>query len=495
MVFSWAAGPASSAAPRRAAQLLLTCHAEPKWSFLADVRRGPGTNWGILRQFVHDEDNTEFRVIGRDAESKWYQVIPPEPHQDKIGWAWHESLNVYGNCLNLPITEEKPEITPDEVPPLPRPQALPDFAAPYLALGEFDRVWQVTDSLLYLRYDVPGEEQKDRIQAHVLVMNLADDRLDLGVTIGAVPAVEGVPVSKMAADTGALAAINGDFYAGNYFPQGITVIEGQVVTAPKLRAAFGLSQDREPFIGYFTMGWTWPAYVVAENGEVIPLQLMNVPCDPQWLCMYTHHRANRLPEGFGGVRVLMDENFEVVEIIRDKGLDIPDGYSALLGGQSTGDWLLANVEVGDTLEVVRPTDPPWENFESVISGGPRLLIDEEIHLDCYPEPRPGEICEEFTFEFRDGNYGLKSLPRSAVGYNEAGLVYIIMVEGYEVQDSGGMTRQELADLFLRLGATQAMEFDGGGSSSLVLGPNGRISDVGWEGERRVSNALLVFWEE
>jgi exopolysaccharide biosynthesis protein len=82
-----------------------------------------------------------------------------------------------------------------------------------------------------------------------------------------------------------------------------------------------------------------------------------------------------------------------------------------------------------------------------------------------------------------------------VGYNEEGLVYIIMVEGYEVQDSGGMTRQELADLFLRLGATQAMEFDGGGSSSLVLGPNGRISDVGWEGERRVSNALLVFWEE
>jgi hypothetical protein len=195
----------------------------------------------------------------------------------------------------------------------------------------------------------------------------------LGVTIGAIPAVEGVPVSKMAADTGALAAINGDFYAGNYFPQGITVIEGQVVTAPKLRSAFGFSHEREPFIGYFTMGWTWPAYVVAENGEVIPLQLMNVPCDPQWLCMYTHHRANRLPEGFGGVRVLMDENFEVVEIIQDKGIDIPDGYSALLGGQSTGDWLLANVEVGDMLEIVRPTDPPWENFQSVISGGPRLM--------------------------------------------------------------------------------------------------------------------------
>jgi hypothetical protein len=161
---------------------------------------------------------------------------------------------------------------------------------------------------------------------------------------------------------------------------------------------------------------------------------------------------------------------------------------------STGQWLRQNVRVGDQLQINRPTTPPWQEFTYVISGGPRLLADGEFWNDCYPQAAEGEICEEFDAKFRDSHYGLKSLPRTAIGYNDQGLIYAIMVEGYEVADSGGATREELADLFLDFGATEAMQFDGGGSSTFYMLPNGLISDHGREGERRVTNALLFFWE-
>lgn len=475
-----------------------TCLAEPKWTLLVEVRRGPSNNWGVIGYMVHNpKEVQEARVIGRTADNNWYQVILPAPNQDKAGWVWHEHMAIFGACQALPVTDSTPELAPDAFPPAPSTVAIPLFAQGLVQLTEQDRAWLVNEGMIYIRRDIPGAEQRDRLQAHVLVMNLNDPRLDVRVTIGAVPGVEAVQTSQMAASQGALAAINGDFYAGNYFPQGLTVIDGEVVTAPKLRATFGITQDRHPFIGYFTNGWTWPATVTAENGAVIPLQLMNVPCDAAWLCMYTYHRANRLPEGVEGVRAVLDENFIVVEMRDSGGVDLPEGYSVLVGGKEspTGRWLRDNVKVGDKLQIDRPTTPNWEDFSYVISGGPRLLTDGEFWNDCYPDPIEGQPCEEFDAKFRESHYGLKSLPRTAVGYNVQGLIYAVMVEGYEVGDSGGATREELADIFLDFGATEAMQFDGGGSSTFYMLPNGLISDHGIEGERRVTNALLFFWNE
>jgi hypothetical protein len=347
---------------------------------------------------------------------------------------------------------------------------------------------------LYIRRTISAEEKKDRQQAHMLLMHYQDPRLDIGGKIGAIPSVGGATVSQMASEAGAFAGITGDFYAGNYFPQGMTVIEGQVITAPKFRASFGFSHNRQPFIGYFTGGWSWPASVTAANGAVIPLQLMNVPCENGWLCLYSHHMGGRLPASYRGLRVLLSPEYEVLAIIDGEGLDIPEGHFVLRGEGTPADWLRQNVQIGDSLQLNLLTDPPWQDYETVISGGPTLLRGGEFWEDCYPEQGP-HPCEEFDFKFRDSHYGLKSLPRTAIGYNaDLGILAAIVVEGYEVDDSGGATRQELADMFRALGITEAMEYDGGGSASMYL--NGfTVTDFGYEGERRVTNSLLFFWED
>jgi hypothetical protein len=472
---------------------MMTCHAEPRWTFLINVRRGPGSNWGVIRNLTHTQENQEMRVFGRNEASDWFHVVLPEPHQTEVGWVWIENINLFGVCDDLPVTDANPEITIETVPEAPSPVPMPDWVENHVTLGPFDRAFLVKSGILYIRREVPGEE-KDRMQAHITLYDLDASELEIGVTIGAVPDIEGVTVSQMARNTGAYAAITGDYYTGNYFPQGITVINGEVVTAPKHRSSFGITRDRQPFIGYFTTEWSWPARVTAANGAVIPLQLMNVPCERAWLCIYSHHRAGRLPTSYGGVRVLVDEDYTVLNIVENEGIDIPDGHFVLRGGDAAGQWLLNNVQIGDQLEIDLPTEPDWRNFETVISGGPRIVLDGEFWRECNPDETL-LICEEFDNDHRIRHSGPQTIPRAAVGMNEAdNIIYTIMVEGYDVEDSNGARQDELAAMFIEFGATQAMEFDGGGSATFYMG-GGSISDHGLEGERRISNALLFFWND
>lgn len=74
-------------------------------------------------------------------------------------------------------------------------------------------------------------------------------------------------------------------------------------------------------------------------------------------------------------------------------------------------------------------------------------------------------------------------PRTAIGYskNEKFLT-IVVVDGRQPFYSEGITLAELADLMIELGAHNAMNFDGGGSSTLVI--------RGADGSPRVLNSPI-----
>lgn len=83
-------------------------------------------------------------------------------------------------------------------------------------------------------------------------------------------------------------------------------------------------------------------------------------------------------------------------------------------------------------------------------------------------------------------------PRTAVGFAPDGrTLWLLVVDGRREGYSAGMTLPELAATMEALGATEALNLDGGGSSVMVLygRPVSRPSDA--EGERPVANALAV----
>lgn len=466
-----------------------TCFAEVRWNLAANLRLGPSQNYGIEKVAV---SGFEMRVLGQDEDAEWFQVVAGDPI-NFIGWVWWENINLFGNCANLPDTSENLEIT--SAPPAPDDVDLPEFAQD-IEFTDEDRVFLLNDGTLYVRYEHTVDE-KTTVQGHIIIASLDAPELEVGVHIGAVPDSTATLLSEMVTETGAFVAVNGDFYGGNYMPQGLTVIDGEVVIAPKRRATFAITEDKEVFIGYFAKAWTWPATVIAETGSIIPLQLANLPCDPAWLCLYTEH-MRRMPVkwGYDGIRVLLSPEMEVLEIT-EQYLEIPDDHFVLRAGPFTeaGNWLRDNVEVGDTLELDLRSEPEdWRDYQYAISGGPIFVKNGRFRQDCDPEVAEARRdCEEFDARFHDTHYFDNHIPRSAVGYNpDASAIIMIMVEGYEL--GGGVTQEELADLFIRLGAETAMEFDGGGSSSLWVDQN-FVNDFGYDGERRISNSLMLFWNE
>jgi hypothetical protein len=109
-----------------------------------------------------------------------------------------------------------------------------------------------------------------------------------------------------------------------------------------------------------------------------------------------------------------------------------------------------------------------------LGGNPRLVVDGAV---AGPEV-------DGTGDFF-GRHG-----RTAVGVTADGRLLLVVVDGRQPGYSRGMTLRELAELLQRLGAVQAMNLDGGGSSEMVV--NGLTASRPSDGRGRgIANALVV----
>ncbi len=86
-------------------------------------------------------------------------------------------------------------------------------------------------------------------------------------------------------------------------------------------------------------------------------------------------------------------------------------------------------------------------------------------------------------------------PRSAAGVTETGELVLVAVDGRQEAISEGVTTTELADIMREFSVTDAINLDGGGSSTLAISdPRPRLHNVpsSLATERAVGNSLAVF---
>jgi hypothetical protein len=118
---------------------------------------------------------------------------------------------------------------------------------------------------------------------------------------------------------------------------------------------------------------------------------------------------------------------------------------------------------------------PWI-MEHAIGGSPMLIKD-------------GEVRVTDAEELIDIN-NLTSRPRSAIGYTAAGIVLLVAAEGDNAPGPAGFNLVQFANLLRSLGCVGAVNLDGGGSTSLVVGGQ-RTVRPGDGTERPVISALLL----
>ena len=84
-------------------------------------------------------------------------------------------------------------------------------------------------------------------------------------------------------------------------------------------------------------------------------------------------------------------------------------------------------------------------------------------------------------------------PRTAFGWNDQSF-FLVQVDGRQKDFSMGMTLDELSAYLIKLGCTDAMNLDGGGSSGLWF--EGKVRNNPSDGhERSIANSLIVLWKK
>ncbi|MGQ9928091.1 MAG: phosphodiester glycosidase family protein [Chloroflexaceae bacterium] len=405
--------------------------------------------------------------------------------------------------ITTPTSAPTATVAPSATPvPTPAPTATPSplpLSARYIARPG-DRVRLLRPGVVHLR-----RVTDDPLRINVLLLDLTNPRLELGVTIPQNRFFGLYRTSMLAREAGALAAVNGDLFSVDEgTPQGLTMIDGQVLMAPKYRATFAWSRQRGPFIGYFTREWTWQAEVRGSDGARAPVILLNTRCPPNQICLYNEF-VRQVPEREGDVKVLIGRDGRVRQVTRGQALKLAPGEQALQGTGEGAAWLRAHAVAGAWLRLSITTDPPLTHYDQAISGGPIILRDGRFVQDCLcalrdcretRQPRAVLQCEDFSTDWKLKHYLDVRMPRTAVGYDRARQTLVLaVVDGYQRGYSRGITQEELADLLREFGADTAMELDGGGSSTMVIENQvvNRPSDS--TGERHVANALLVLYRE
>lgn len=138
----------------------------------------------------------------------------------------------------------------------------------------------------------------------------------------------------------------------------------------------------------------------------------------------------------------------------------------------------------DTVRVWLGTQPSLHGARppvQLIGGWPRI-VEAGVNVAADAPSREGTISR--NAEARH--------PRSAVGLSRDGRTMWLFVVDGRSSTSVGMTLVELADAMRALGAWDALNFDGGGSTTLVIDGTVVNSPTDANGERAVGNALVVF---
>lgn len=401
----------------------------------------------------------------------------------------------------VPTATPTPTATPQPSPtPTPAPTATPTpppLAARFTPRPD-DRVRFLRTGIVHLQ-----RVTSDPLRINLLLLDLTNPRVAIGVGIPEGRRFGLYRTSMLARESGALAAVNGDLFSVDIgTPQGLTMIDGDVLIAPKYRATFAWSRAHGPFIGYFTRSWTWQAKVRTSDGAYTSLTLLNVPCPPQQICMYNHY-AQTVPGRSGAVNVLIDSDGRVRQITHGQPMRIGPGERALQGAGEGARWLLEHVTIGMPLYITTTTNPPLSRYTHAISGGPLILKDGRFVQDCLcalrdcsqtREPQLEQQCEDFSTDWKLKHYFDVRMPRTALALDrERRTLIVAVVDGYQPGYSRGVTQRELADLLLEFGADTAMELDGGGSSTMVIEGEVVNRPPDTTGERYVANALLFFW--
>jgi exopolysaccharide biosynthesis protein len=288
------------------------------------------------------------------------------------------------------------------------------------------------------------------------------------------------PLREAAGRSRAVAAVNGDFFDINASgaAQGIGIQSGQLIQSAVQGSvnAVGITPSGVGKVVEVYFDGT----AVLPGGARVTLTQFNNLVQPGGVGAFTAlwgtYDRGRAVEGAARVTEVALSGGTVASVASAAGSGpIPAGTTVLLGRDAGAD-ALAALKPGDVVDVsYAPRSSDGGPLEAAV-GGRQVLVKDGVPQDI------GDLVPE---------------PRTAVGFSRDGRrMYLLTVDGRQA-DSRGVTLTELGRLMAELGAHNALNLDGGGSSTLLAREPGQaavqVENSPSDGsERPVPNGLALY---
>jgi exopolysaccharide biosynthesis protein len=282
-----------------------------------------------------------------------------------------------------------------------------------------------------------------------------------------------------------LATINADFYnmdaplAGT--PCGMIVRNGELMCTPLDWPAFGFDSNGNPVSSNPT--FTGSVQIGADS---FPVAAVNRVHDKgSELAIFTGSYGPTTFNSHAGTDVVLKDvkpslpfkagvtyTGTVSEVRKDVTNDaIPSDTVMLSGNGAASEFLVKNASLGTSVGFAVNLSDEWNSAKDALGCWPRLLRDGKVQ-----DVKPDEYITE------------KRHARTLIGWNEQELM-VVTVDGDD-PSSVGLNMVELTSLMQELGCTDAVNLDGGGSTTLTV--RGNVINVPADGmDRSVSSGWAV----
>jgi len=311
--------------------------------------------------------------------------------------------------------------------------------------------------------------------------------------------VSNIVKDEIEKDRRVVAAINSSFWESNRRPVGLFIDEGVMYNTNNYRSSLIKTKH-----GKFVISKTNLDIRFSFKRNKIKIDNVNDKGEEDKVAVYTSPFKNEitLKENETGILIAIGNHKftptnkvkgKIVKILEAGQIITPEKNTVILIGNKDSLTFLKNAKLNGKVKFYIKNSTPlpsshpligrWlgrgDDIEFAVTGAPQIVKDGQ---NIYQG-----IDEKLSESFINSNH-----PRTGCGITKNNkTIYWVVIDGRQPNFSIGVNLDEFAQLFLKLGSYNALNLDGGGSSSMVVGNQIMNSPSDYTGERVVSDAILL----
>jgi hypothetical protein len=205
---------------------------------------------------------------------------------------------------------------------------------------------------------------------------------------------------------------------------------------------------------------------VVRNGQLVAFNVHNIAGKGKDTLTYRHAFAS-------AIGISKKRKADIAWLFTDSSSSYPLASQVVVPSYRDSIAVLAASHLPNTAKFKK-----WK-MQTAVAGGPVLLQNGQIQISNNEE-------QKFT-----GKQINDLHPRTAMGYTADGFLIIMVVEGRNPGIANGASLTQLAQLMQSAGCIEALNLDGGGSSTLLINGKETIKPSDKTGQRPVPAVFVI----